>query len=184
VEFRKHCDCHEHIELIIFSDSNTVSVIPFYGTTYYKLHLKNDSNKYITAFEVELNKTYRVMNDFINQSNRRFKFQNSIFIRGSSFVDFIMDNLYFFAPERIRDLCVLDKYKQNIEKLDFNRWEIPYSKKQAIDNMRKLEKNDSCVLYGLFHSMILKFEFPTDSLGKDNINVDAINNETFIEWIW
>jgi hypothetical protein len=183
VEFRRHSDCHEHIEFMIFFDSVEVSALPVYGTTYYRLHMKNNSGSYITAFAAELNKTFRLMRNYLTTGSP-VKFSNSVFLFRSSFVHFIMNEMYFFHFERLRDPCLLDKYKQNLADIDFDKNKIPYSKKQALDNLTGLQDDEHCNLYGLMNSMILKFEYPQDSLAADSIKVEAINPETFIEWIW
>jgi hypothetical protein len=184
VEFRQYFDCHEHLELILFYDSNTVSIIPFYGIVYYKLRIKKVSNEYITAFEVELNKTFLKMNDYMKKGNRYDKFRNSIFLQKSSFVNFIMTGLYHFDFQKIYDTCQLDYYRKNIESLDFKELKIPYSKKQALDNLAQLKVYSDYDLYGTHNDMIFKFKYSADSSKENYIKVDAINNETYREWIW
>ena len=186
VEFRRYFDCHKHIELIIFYDSISISVIPFYGTSFYEKHIKKKSNNYITAFASELNTTYNCVNKNLmkrNEVNFRNKiffrsYFNSIFKERNSFVGFVMKEIDMFPIEKIENLCVLEKNKSFINRIDFKAWGIQISKEQALKNLNQIDKAN-CDLYGVFYNMILKFEYKGDS-----ILVSTINQELFKEIIF
>lgn len=183
VEFRIYIDCHQYIELIVFYDEKNISIVPFYGTSFFKKFLMTDRNTYMTVFETELNKTFNLFYNHIDGYRPLIKYSNSIFHNLSIFVKFIMKEIEFYDIEIITNTAVLNYYKENIK----NTYYYTYNKqkmKQDFDTILKLNMGGNYDLYGIPTNMVLKFNYRINTKGEFNADVKTYNFEAFEDIIF